>query len=128
MNQQQREQLRRIAHLLDDWLYRFSTGEAKSAATLLRSLAEEPQAEPAAWLFVHNRGGGVKGYTFHTLEEYSTAYRDTCLETIPLYLHPAAKQERLTDEQIDAVFHKSYGPEYARAIESACAEAWGVKL
>jgi len=54
-----------------------------------RARLAEPEPEPVAWMFVHNRGGGQKGYTFHTLEEYPLAYRDTCLETIPLYTHPA---------------------------------------
>jgi hypothetical protein len=106
MNQQQREQLRRIAHLLDDWLYRFSTGEAKSAATLLRSLAEEPHAAGPE---------DVKVYQ---------AIADNCT-------HPVAKQERLTDEQIDDLLLQSAGLGKRALIDntqSACAKAWGVKL
>ena len=58
-------------------------------ARKFEGLYAEPEPEPVAWMFVHNRGGGQKGYTFHTLEEYPLAYRDTCLETIPLYTRPA---------------------------------------
>lgn len=82
-------------------------------------------AAPSWYAFKHNRGNGKVGWTFHSPEEYPTAYRDTCLEIVPLFtmqwtdalinkMHaladgldagltlPAVVQVEPTDEQVNA--------------------------
>lgn len=51
----------------------------------IRAHLAQPPAEPVAWRFTHNRGNGKTAFTFHDSDDYATAYRDTCLETTPLY-------------------------------------------
>lgn len=64
-----------------------------------RSLASEGAAQAAApappmfYAFKHNHGNGKFGWTFHTPEESATAYRDTCVEVIPLSATRNARQE-----------------------------------
>ena len=103
------------------------------AAALLRSLAEEPQAEPAKpYGYVITWSTGQKQF-FNGLP----AYDDPGATAQAVYTHPAAKQERLTDKQLQEVRDQFvFGEdrsvddelELMNAVQSACAKAWGVKL
>jgi hypothetical protein len=108
----------------------------------LKQLASTQQAEPAqaatpfAWAY---RAWAEDAE--HSLSMIDPAeFRDPDIsDVVPLYTHPAPAQAQLSDEQIEMarleVFRKCGAdlmPDVAKvlssAIQSACAEAWGVKL
>ena len=144
MNQQQREQALRLASALDgDANTMRLAGQNDSvvedmgkAGALLHSLAEEPQADPVYWV-VKNiyprefQDPDLEVFeTRQEAEDLANAFNST-YTIFPVYVasNPAAKQERLTDEQINEAWKPwMRGTDVARAIESACAKAWGVKL
>ena len=149
MNQQQQKQAVRLASALDcDAKTMRLAGQndrivedMEKSAALLRSLAEEPQAEQEAWRYQVEQNGCL--ITKISLDPPKSFL--PIRNVVALYTHPAAKQERLTEGDIRAIedltdeevmarprdpmdFGRSWDFAFARAIESACAKAWGVKL
>lgn len=62
--------------------------EATALTELLSRITIKPPKGPYRWLFVHNSGNGKTHETYHDetpQNDYRFAYRDTCIEVIPLY-------------------------------------------
>lgn len=71
-------------------------GDPREAADLLRSLAEETQAEPVAWISTVQCIGpefGKKRYDSVPIQSLQPGY----YTHTPLYTHPPAKQEPLRE-------------------------------
>ena len=70
-----------------------------------------PLPEPVAWMFKHRLGH----VTFHTPSEYPLAYRDTCIEEVPLYTAPQAPQPAVRGEPAQAFYEDATAePPYAQ--------------
>ena len=141
MNRQQREQAMRLIDYLEGMRKYHASGIASESEevvahlaeidgwrALLRSLAEEPQAEPVAEVRRIHWGNNPRNIGVNSLEAL------TDLNTLPvgakLYTHPAAKQERLTDEQIASLAEEAfrdgfYSPRtYNDTVLNTAGEAW----
>lgn len=78
-----------------------ATANPKAIEALLaeveRLRAERAKAEPVAYLFKHTHGQ----HTLHLVgEDAATAYRDTCVEMVPLYAAPPAPAQPEAQETV----------------------------
>ena len=60
--------------------------------------------EPVAYRFTENRGNGYTEFNSYGLDEVGSAYRDNCLEIVPLYSAAtvSALQARIAELEQDA--------------------------
>lgn len=64
--------------------------------------------EPVAYRFTENRGNGYTEFNSYGLDEVGSAYRDNCLEIVPLYSAAtvSALQARIAELEVDAARYR----------------------